>query len=141
MQFKNLVYYVYKVGNFMYKKKIPIFPFIVKVFIRIIFCSVIPPQAKIGRNVLFGYNGLGIVIHPRAIIGNNCIISQNVSIGGRGGNSVPRIGNNVLLGAGCKILGNIRIGNDAKIGANSVVLKDIPDGATAVGIPARVIKK
>jgi serine O-acetyltransferase len=80
----------------------------------------------------------GIVVHPDARIGPNCMIFQQVTIGaGRGG--VPTIGGHVDIGAGAKVLGRITIENHAAIGANAVVLQDVPRGATAVGIPARVI--
>lgn len=82
----------------------------------------------------------GIVIHPQAVIGPNCLLFQQVTIGtggSRGG--CPRIGGHVDIGAGAKILGGVVIGDHAKVGANSVVLCDVPEHATAVGIPARVI--
>lgn len=81
----------------------------------------------------------GIVIHPDAVIGPNCLIFQQVTIGLRDGPGAPRIGGHVDVGAGAKILGPVTIGNHAKIGANAVVLSDVPEGATAVGIPAKVI--
>jgi serine O-acetyltransferase len=125
----------------MYKLKIPLLPLLIKGLIRIWFCAVIPPQLEVGKKVLFGYNGLGIVIHPRCRIGDNVVISQHVTIGGRGGFGVPIIGNNVFIGAGARILGEIKIGDNAKIGANAVVLNDVPENATAVGVPARIIQK
>jgi serine O-acetyltransferase len=137
----NLVYYFYKSAHSMYKMKIPILPSLMKGIIRFCFCAVIPPELEVGQNVLFAYNGLGIVIHPRCKIGDNVIIGANVTIGGRGGPGVPIIGNNVLLGTGAKILGGIRIGDNARVGANAVVLTDVPENATAVGVPARIISK
>jgi serine O-acetyltransferase len=83
----------------------------------------------------------GVVIHPDAIIGPNCIIFQQVTVGTREGSPrVPCIGGDVSLGAGAKVLGGIRVGDHACIGANAVVLCDVPDRATAVGIPARIIE-
>jgi serine O-acetyltransferase len=81
----------------------------------------------------------GIVIHPDAIIGPNCLIFQQVTLGG-GDNGAPRIGGHVDIGTGAKILGGVIVGDHAKIGANAVVLEDVPAFATAVGIPARIIK-
>jgi serine O-acetyltransferase len=81
----------------------------------------------------------GIVIHSDAVIGPNCLIFQQVTIGSRDDSGAPRIGGHVDIGAGAKILGAIAIGHHAKIGANAVVLSDVPEGATAVGIPAKVI--
>lgn len=80
----------------------------------------------------------GIVIHPSAVIGTNCLIFQQVTIGSNG-KGVPTIGNGVDIGAGAKLLGPITVGDNAIIGANAVVLQDVPPGATAVGIPARII--
>ena len=125
----------------MYKARIPLLPSLMKGIIRFCFCAVIPPQLEVGQNVLFAYNGLGIVIHPRCKIGDNVTIGAHVTIGGRGGPGVPIIGNNVFLGAGAKILGGIRIGDNARIGANAVVLTDVPENATAVGVPARIVSK
>lgn len=81
----------------------------------------------------------GIVIHPGATIGCNCLIFQQVTIGTREGQAPPVIGGHVDIGAGAKILGAVTIGNHACIGANAVVLKDVPEDKTAVGVPAKVI--
>ena len=85
---------------------------------------------------------IGIVIHQNAIIGSNTIIYQNVTIGRRNGNKEesPIIGKNCIIGAGACVLGNIKIGNNVKIGANSVVVTDVPDNCTVVGIPGEIIK-
>ncbi len=81
----------------------------------------------------------GIVIHPDAVIGPNCFIFQQVSIGTGSIPGVPIIGTHVDIGAGAKILGGIKIGDHVKIGANSVVISDVPDNCTVVGIPARIV--
>ncbi len=81
----------------------------------------------------------GIVIHPESEIGPNCMIMQQVTIGAASGSCVPRLGGNVLVGCGAKLLGGIRIGDNARIGANAVVLQDVPAGATAVGVPAHIL--
>ena len=102
----------------------------------------IHPACFIGKGLLIDH-GSGVVIGETAIIGDGCTILQGVTLGGRGnvkGKRHPTLCNNVFVGAGAKILGNIEIGNNVKIGANAVVLTDIPEGATAVGVPARVIK-
>lgn len=82
----------------------------------------------------------GVVIHPDAVVGPNCLIFQQVTLGHGPTPGAPIIGGHVDIGAGAKILGGIRVGDHARIGANSVVLSDVPPGATAVGIPAKVIK-
>ena len=91
---------------------------------------------RIGGGLLLPHPN-GIVIHPDVIIGPNCLIFQQVTLGS-GERGVPRIGGHVDIGAGAKILGGISIGDHSKIGANAVVLKDVPPFATAVGIPARI---
>lgn len=103
----------------------------------------IHPGAIIGKNFFIDH-GTGVVIGETAIIGDNVTIFHNVTLGGTGsetGKRHPTIGNNVLIGTGASILGNIKIGNNCKIGAGAVVLKDIPDNVTAVGVPAKQIKK
>jgi len=101
----------------------------------------IPLNTKIAGGLLLLHPN-GIVIHPDVKIGPNCLILQQVTLGtdGKSGNS-PRIGGHVDIGAGAKILGGVTIGDHAKIGANAVVLSDVPAGATAIGIPARIIKR
>lgn len=99
----------------------------------------LPKDADIGPGLRIWHFG-GIFIHPQAVIGKNCTLRQGVTIGNRvEGGPVPTIGDNVEIGAYAQLLGGIRIGNNCKIGAMSVVLCDVPDGATAVGAPARII--
>jgi serine O-acetyltransferase len=99
----------------------------------------LPKSADIGAGLRIWHFG-GIFIHPQVVIGQNCTLRQGVTIGNRVENGpVPIVGNNVDFGAYAQVLGGIHIGNDCKIGAMSVVLCDIPDGATAVGAPARII--
>lgn len=103
----------------------------------------IHPGAKIGRR-LFIDHGASVVIGETATIGDDCLIFHQVTLGGTGkdvGKRHPTIKNNVLIGAGAQIIGNITIGNNVKIGANSTVLKDVEDGKTIVGIPAKIIQK
>lgn len=103
----------------------------------------IHPGAKIGRG-LFIDHGCGVVIGETAQIGNNCTIYQGVTLGGTGkdaGKRHPTLGDNVMVGAGAKVLGPFNVGDNAKIAANAVVLDEIPSNSTAVGIPARVVKR
>ena len=102
----------------------------------------IHPACFVGKRLLIDH-GSGVVIGETAIIGDDCTLFHGVTLGGRGnakGKRHPTLCNNVFVGAGAKILGNIEIGNNAKIGANAVVLTNIPDGATAGGMPARIVK-
>lgn len=97
-------------------------------------------KCKLGGGLVLLHNGLGCVIHPNSILGNNIRIHQNVTIGGRKGNKLPIIGDNVMIGVGAVIIGDVRIGNNVKIGANAVVITDLPDNSIAVGVPAKIIK-
>jgi len=102
----------------------------------------LPVHTQIGPGFYIGHFG-NIIVHPDTVMGDGCSISQGVTIGVLGGEreGVPRIGNNVYIGAGAKILGPVTIGDGAIIGANAVVLEDVPPGATAVGVPARIIRR
>lgn len=98
----------------------------------------IPLNCKIGGGLLLPHPN-GIVIHPDASIGPNCLIFQQVTIGTVSGNRPPVIGGHVDIGAGAKVLGDIVVGEHANIGANAVVLINVPSGKTAVGIPAKIL--
>lgn len=103
----------------------------------------IHPGAKIGKG-LFIDHGMGVVIGETAVIGDNCLLYQGVTLGGTGkdvGKRHPTLGNNVLVGAGAKVLGPFTVGNNVKIAANAVVLNAIPDNCTAVGVPARIVRR
>ena len=99
----------------------------------------IPLNCHIGGGLLMPHPN-GIVIHPDAIIGPNCLFFQQVTVG-QNHDGVPRIGGHVDLGAGAKVLGPITLSDHARVGANAVVLIDVPAGATAAGVPARIVKQ
>ncbi len=103
----------------------------------------IHPGAKIGRGLVIDH-GMGVVIGETAEIGDNVTIYQGVTLGGTGkdtGKRHPTIGNNVLIGAGAKVLGPFTVGDNAKIAANAVVLREVPPDSTCVGVPARIVKR
>ena len=102
--------------------------------------SDIAPQATLGRGLMLPHPN-GIVIHEDAIVGDDCMIMQQVRSGMIGEDCVPRLGNNVYVGAGAKIIGKVEIGDGARIGANAVVTKDVPANHTAIGIPARLLER
>jgi serine O-acetyltransferase len=133
--------YIFRLSSILYRMRIPLLPWILKVLNRILFSVSLPPSVVVGKNVTFGYQGLGIVIHRQARFGNNIIVCQNVTVGGRGSPGAPTIEDDVLIGAGACILGPIIIGRGARIGANAVVLADVPPGAVAVGVPAQILNK
>ena len=102
----------------------------------------IHPGATIGKN-LFIDHGMGVVIGETAIIGDTCTLYQGVTLGGTGkdhGKRHPTLGDNVLIGAGAKVLGPFRVGDNARVAAGAVVLSEVPDDATAVGVPARIVR-
>lgn len=106
-----------------------------------IFAVDINPAAKIGKGIMFDH-GTGIVIGETASIGDNCSLLQGVTLGGTGketGDRHPKIGDNVMIGAGAKVLGNIRVGNCSRVASGSVVLKEVPPETTVAGVPAKVV--
>lgn len=138
---KGRVMHLYRFGNSCYRHHIPLLPVLISRFIRVIYSCELPCSTRIGTNTAFVHNGLGCVVNPDAVIGNNVRILQNVSIAGRGEErGTPIIGDDVLIGCGACILGGVTIGRGASIGANAVVIDDVPEGGVAVGIPAKVVK-
>ena len=102
----------------------------------------IHPGATIGRRLVIDH-GTGIVIGETAELGDDCLLYQGVTLGGTGkdvGKRHPTLGNNVMVGSGAKVLGPFRVGNNVRIASNSVVLREVPDNATVVGVPGRVVK-
>ncbi|MBN2656318.1 MAG: hypothetical protein JXR86_04600 [Spirochaetales bacterium] len=138
---------IYRLGNWRYGIKNPVirkfFSMIYKHLYRRVILKTgieLPCEARIGRNFRIDHQN-GIVISGYAVFGDNCVIRNGVTVGLKNVEdpAAPVIGHNVDIGAGAKILGRIKIGDNVKIGANSVVICDIPDNCTAVGIPARII--
>ena len=102
----------------------------------------IHPGAKIGRRLVIDH-GTGIVIGETAELGDDCLLYQGVTLGGTGkdiGKRHPTLGNNVMVGAGAKVLGPFRVGDNARIAANSVVLREVPPNATVVGVPGHIVR-
>ncbi len=134
--------WLYRIAHLFYINN---FKFIAKIISQIsrFFTGIeIHPAAYIGKSLLIDH-GSGVVIGETVIIGDDCTLFQGVTLGGTGkekGKRHPTLHDNVFVGSGAKILGNIEIGDNAKIGANAVVLTDVPEGATAVGVPARIIR-
>ena len=133
----------HRVAHFMYAHKLYLIARIISQISKVLTGIEIHPGAKIG-NGFFIDHGTGIVIGETTEIGNDVTIYQGATLGGTGkdkGKRHPTIKNNVVISAGAKVLGPIVIGNNTKIGAGAVVLKDVPDNCTAVGIPARIVVK
>ena len=133
----------HRVAHYLHEKKCYLGARAVSQFSRFITGIEIHPGAKIGKGLVIDH-GMGVVIGETAEIGDNCTIYQGVTLGGTGkdvGKRHPTLGDNVLVGAGAKVLGPFKIGNNSKIAANAVVLEEIPDNCTAVGIPAKVARR
>lgn len=135
LMFHRLTHWLYKIG-------IPFLPRLISTISRFLTGIEIHPGAKIGKGVFIDH-GMGVVIGETAIVGDNALIYQGVTLGGTGkekGKRHPTLGENIVVGAGAKVLGNIQIGNNVRIGAGSVVLRDVPSNTTVVGVPGRLIR-
>ena len=133
----------YRISHFIRMLKIPFIPRCISQFGRFLTGIEIHPGATIGK-ALFIDHGMGVVIGETSIIGDNVTIFQGVTLGGTGkerGKRHPTIGNDVVIGAGAKILGNITIGDNVQVGANAVVIRDVPPNSTVVGVPGRIVRR
>jgi serine O-acetyltransferase len=133
----------YRVSHALLGSGVPFFPRWISQLGRFFTGIEIHPGAAIGENFFIDH-GMGVVIGETAIIGNGVLLYQGVTLGGTGlqkGKRHPTIGNNVVIGTGAKVLGNINIGDNSYIGANAVVIKDVPPNSTVVGVPGRVTKQ
>jgi serine O-acetyltransferase len=134
LSFHRFAHWGYRIG-------IPFLPRFISHIARFFTGIEIHPGAQIGKGVFIDH-GMGIVIGETAIVGDYSLIYQGVTLGGTGketGKRHPTVGENVVVGAGAKILGNIQIGNNVRIGAGSVVLQDVPSNCTVVGVPGRIV--
>ena len=141
--------FFHQISNFFYKAGFDLIARIISQTIRFFTGIEIHPGAKIGKN-LFIDHGMGVVVGETSEIGDNVTIYHNVTLGGsspsidserqRHEKRHPTIGNDVVIGSGAQIIGPIKVGNNARIAANAVVVKDVPENATMVGIPARAVK-
>jgi serine O-acetyltransferase len=135
LMFHRLTHWLYKIG-------VPFIPRFISTISRFVTGIEIHPGAKIGKGVFIDH-GMGVVIGETAIVGDYALIYQGVTLGGTGkeiGKRHPTLGENVVVGAGAKVLGNIQIGHNVRIGAGSVVLRDVPSDTTVVGVPGRLIR-
>ena len=133
----------YRIANKLKKWKIPFIPRLISQIARFFTGVEIHPGATIGEKFFIDH-GMGVVIGETTIIGDNVLVYQGVTLGGTGkdqGKRHPTIGDRVTIGAGAKVLGNITIGSDSNIGAGSVVIDDVPEHSTVVGIPGRITRQ
>lgn len=137
--FKAVIHH--RIAHALYNAGIPFFPRAISEWSRFLTGIEIHPGAKIGKNLIIDH-GMGVVIGETAEIGDDCLIYHGVTLGGVDLNPVkrhPTLKNGVVVGAGAKILGNITIGECSRVGANSVVIKDVPPHSTVTGIPAKIV--
>ncbi|MCC7153329.1 MAG: serine O-acetyltransferase [Bryobacterales bacterium] len=133
---------LHRFAHRLYRWRVPLIPRVLSQISRWLTGIEIHPGATIGRRFFIDH-GMGVVIGETTEIGDDCLLYQGVTLGGTGkekGKRHPTLGNHVIVGTGAKILGNIRIGSDVRVGAGSVVLKPVPDHSTVVGIPGRVVR-
>ncbi len=133
---------IHSVAHWLLRHHVPLLPLLLTLFNRVVFAVQLPAGTTLGRGVKLNYSGLGTVLHPRAVIGNRVEIGPGVVIGGRSHIwEVPVIEDDVQIGVGAKVLGPVRVGRGAIVGANAVVLHDVPAGAVVAGIPARILRR
>jgi serine O-acetyltransferase len=135
--------FFHRISHALYRYKIPFIPRLISEFSRWITGIEIHPGASIGQDFVIDH-GMGVVIGETTIIGNQVLIYQGVTLGGNtliAGKRHPTIEDGVVIGAGSKVLGNIKVGMNSRIGANSVVVDDVPANCTVAGVPAKIIKK
>ncbi len=135
--------FIHRITHLLHKFHLPFLPRILSQIGKFLTGIEIHPGASIEKGVFIDH-GMGVVIGETSIIGKHVTLFQGVTLGGTGkeaGKRHPTIGDDVVIGAGAKVLGNIIIGHNVKIGANSVVLKNVPDNSTVVGIPGRIVRQ
>jgi serine O-acetyltransferase len=131
----------HRIAHWLHRLGLPFLPRFISHLARFLTGIEIHPGAQIGCGVFIDH-GMGVVVGETAIVGNYALIYQGVTLGGTGkqsGKRHPTLGENVVVGAGAKVLGNLQIGNNVRIGAGSVVLRDVPSDCTVVGIPGRIV--
>jgi serine O-acetyltransferase len=134
---------MHRLAHFLLRMGIPLLPRFVSQISRFFTGIEIHPGARIGKGFFIDH-GMGVVIGETTIVGDDCTLFQGVTLGGTGkesGKRHPNLGNHVLVSAGAKVLGNITIGDYCKIGAQSVVLKDVPAHCTVTGVPGRIVRQ
>lgn len=134
---------MYRAAHWFYEQRLYTIARCISQFARLLTGIEIHPGAKIGKGFFIDH-GSGVVIGETTEIGDNCLVYQGVTLGGTGkekGKRHPTLGNNVMVGAGARVLGPFKVGDNAKIAANAVVLEEVPPNCTAVGVPARIVRR
>lgn len=145
MEFSSRVTRMIFICKWLKRHKVPLLPKMIKVIMRLMFSCDIPIEADIHHTVHFPHNALGVVIHRGCLIGESSVVYQNVTLGVNLNedydNMAPKIGKNVIICSGAKVIGNITIEDNCIIGSGAVVTKNIPANSVVGGVPAKVIKK
>ena len=134
--------FLHRIAHFLWQLRLPFFPRFISQAGRFLTGIEIHPGSVIGKGFFIDH-GMGVVIGETTRIGNNVTLFQGVTLGGTGketGKRHPTLGNNIVVGSGAKVLGDIKIGDHSYIGANAVVLREVPAHSTVVGVPGRVVK-
>ena len=132
----------HRIAHGLWRLRVPLLPRLIMTLARWLTGIEIHPGATVGRGFFIDH-GMGVVIGETTVIGDNVTLFQGVTLGGTGkerGKRHPTLGNNVVVGAGAKVLGNISVGHDSMVGANAVVVRDVPEESTVVGVPGRVTR-
>lgn len=137
---KDRIYNCWHIEHWFYMHHMRIIAIVIRGLIRLVFSCDVPYQVRIGQGTSFPHDGLGMILHQGVIIGQNCRILHGVTMGGNGGDGIPKVGDNVIIGACSILIGGITIGNDAIVGAGSVVTKDVPEKAVVAGNPAKILR-
>lgn len=132
---------VYRAAHYLKRSGIPVIPRILEWTMFLLFNSVIPAGCHIGKKSRFGHGGIGVVLHPECKIGDRVLIGQGVTIGGTFGSGVPVIEDDVWIGPGARILGNVIVKSNSVIGANAVVTSNVTGNCVVGGIPAKIIRE
>ena len=132
--------HIYRIANYLYRMHIPLLPGLLRFLMFLLYNSVIPPQCSIGKGSYFAHGGIGTVLHPDCRIGERVLIGQGVTMGGNFGSGAPIVENDVWIGPGVRILGDIVVGSNSVIGANAVVIRDVPANSVVGGVPAKLIR-
>ncbi len=133
---------MHRFAHLLWELDVPFLPRLISQVTRFFTGIEIHPGAVVGRGFFIDH-GMGVVIGETALIGDNVTLYQGVTLGGTGkatGKRHPTIGHDVVIGCGARVLGSIRIGNDVRIGAGSVVVRDVPDDCTVIGVPGRIVR-
>lgn len=131
----------YRIGHWCVRHNVPLVPSFMQLLTRVVFASHVPSESHIGPGTMLAYGGIGVIVHPRAVIGRNTLVGPHVVIGGRSHHErVPVIGDDVYIGVGAKVLGPVSVGSGAVIGAGAVVIEDVLPNTVVAGVPSRVIR-